>query len=145
MVNSILICSVLNQRRGHLPLDGITSRLGTARHDVISAGPRPSDGETYSFIIEDTFPNLLQDIPSGCLEGGFDVDARFRARLDEQQALLLGPQLRFVDRDLALPPRRARHGLPSSVLVRYWWVLQFVRRIFGGGAQVYLVADKNAR
>ena len=51
---------------------------------------------THPVVVKHAPANLLEDVARRALERLLDILARLRARLDEQQALLLRPQFALV-------------------------------------------------
>lgn len=93
---------------------------------------------THPIIVKHARVDLAQDIASRLLERKLDVDARFRTRLDKEQALLLRPQLTLLRRDLAFSPGACcRRDICPCLYRRVG--------LFGVAAQVHLVTDENAR
>ncbi|KAJ2965760.1 hypothetical protein NUW54_g14011 [Trametes sanguinea] len=73
----------------------------------------PSRACTHPVIIKHPAVDLVEDITRRCFERGLDVLARLCARLDEQQALLFRPQLRFLGRHLAFALAGRGTSVPS--------------------------------
>lgn len=66
------------------------------------------ESETHPVVIKHAPAHLLEDVAGRTLERLLDVLARLRARLDEEQALLLRPQLALLRRHFPLAPRARR-------------------------------------
>lgn len=107
---------------------GGTEKKGRLR----SKKKRGGGGGTHPIVIKHAPLNLVQNIPRRIFKRPFHVLSRSRARFDEQEAFLFGPQRGFFRRDLALFVRDGGDdggkGGGSAI---------------GGVTEIDLVADEN--